>query len=85
MAFNLGRVTDGDDRLRRDFLEFSRLWMAVREDWLDQRCDRFEHEHLSTIGPSLNRFSASLHEFCDAIRKAEQALKDDQRASDRLD
>lgn len=84
MAFNLGRVTDAENRLRRDFVEFSRLWRAVREDWLDERCARFENEHLSTIGPSLNRFTAALHEFCDSIRKADQALKDHQRPSDEL-
>ena len=85
MAFNLGRVTDGENRLRRDFVEFSRLWQAVKEDWLDERRDRFEHEHLSTIGPSLNRFTAELHEFCESIRQAERALKDEQRPSEQLE
>ncbi len=85
MAFNLGRVTDGENRLRRDFVEFSRLWKAVREDWRDERCGRFEKEYLLTIGPSLNRFTASLHEFCESIRKADRALQDDQRPSDELD
>ncbi|MCG8649080.1 MAG: hypothetical protein MI861_04570 [Pirellulales bacterium] len=85
MAFNLGRVIDGEDRLRRDFIEFSRLWLAVREDWLDQRREQFEREHLSTLGPSLNRFTTALHELCDAIRKADQQLKDDLQPSDQLD
>ena len=84
MAFNLGRVTDSENRIRRDFVEFSRLWTAVREDWLDERRARFEHEHLSTIGPSLNRFSAAMSDFCEAVRKADQALKDDRRPSDEL-
>lgn len=84
MAFNLGRVTDSENRIRRDFVEFSRLWMAVKEDWLDERRDRFEKEHLSTIGPSLSRFSSALNEFCDTVRQADRALKDDQRPSDEL-
>ena len=84
MSFNLGRVNDNENRLRRDFIEFSRLWAAVREDWLDARREKFEQDHLSTLGPSLNRFSGSLHEFCDAVRKAEHALKDDRRPSDGL-
>ncbi|MGI9470006.1 MAG: hypothetical protein ACR2NZ_00650 [Rubripirellula sp.] len=84
MAFNLGRVTDCEGRIQRDFVEFARLWSQVREDWLDDRCRRFEKENLSTIGPSLSRFSASLHEFCDAVRKADIDLRDDQRPSDEL-
>ena len=85
MAFNIGRVTDAENRMRRDFIDFSRLWLAVKEDWLDERRDRFEHEHLSTLGPSLNRFTAALHEFSDAVRKADHALRDDQRHSDELE
>ena len=77
MSFHLGRMTDCEGRLQRDFSEFARLWARVREDWLDERCQRFEKEHLSTIGPSLNRFAAALHEFGDAIRKADADLRDD--------
>jgi hypothetical protein len=85
MAFNLGRVTDCEGRLQRDFVEFVRLWSAVREDWLDERCRRFEQEHLSSLGPSMNRFTAALHEFSDSVRKADLALKDDQGASEELE
>jgi hypothetical protein len=84
MAFNLGRLTDSENRLRRDFSEFSRLWASVREDWLDERCEQYQREHLTTIGPSLNRLTATLHEFYDNVRKADHALKDDQRPSDEL-
>ena len=84
MSFNLGQVTDCEGRLQRDFAEFARLWSAVREDWLDERCRRFEQEHLSTLGPSLNRFVAELHDFCDKVRKADLALKDDQNPSEEL-
>ena len=85
MSFNLGRVTDCEGRIQRDFVEFARLWSAVREDWLDDRCRRFERDHLSSLGPSLNRFSGQLHEFCDAVRKADLDLRDDQSASGELD
>jgi hypothetical protein len=84
MAFNLGRVTDCEGRLRRDFVEFSRLWSAVREDWLDDRCKRFEQEHLASLGPSLGRLAAALHEFCDTVRKADRELRDDRLPSDEL-
>ena len=84
MSFNLGRVTEGENRLRRGFSDFSRLWQSVREDWLDERRQRFEDEHLSTLGPALNRFTAELHEFCDTVRKADRALEDDRRQSDGL-
>ena len=84
MSFNLGRVTDCEGQLQRDFIEFSRLWSAVREDWLDDRCRRFEQEHLSSLGPSLSRFTASLHEFTDAVRQADRELRDDRLTSDEL-
>ena len=85
MTFNLGSLRDSENRIRRDFVEFSKLWLAVREDWLDQRCERFEKEHLSTLGPSMNRFSAALHQFCEAANKADRALKDDSRPSGELE
>ncbi len=85
MSFPLGRVTDCQDRLKRDFTEFARLWSAVREDWRDDRCRQFEKQHLSSVGPSLNRLAAELREFCDAVRRADSDLRDDQRASDELD
>jgi hypothetical protein len=85
MSFNVGRLTDAEYRLRHDFSEFSRLWQSVREDWRDERCARFERERLSSLGPSLNRFTAALHEFCDAAREAERALRDESRAADELD
>ena len=84
MAFNLGRVIDCEGRLQRDFGEFARLWSDVKEDWLDDRCRRFEQEHLSTIGPSLSRFAAALQEFCDEVRTAEQKLKDSQDPSQEI-
>ena len=79
MSYPLGRVTDCEGRLQRDFSEFARLWAGVREDWLDDRCRRFEKDHLSTIGPSLSRFTAALHEFGDAVRRAETELRDENR------
>ena len=84
MPFNLGPLTDAENRFRRDFIDFSRLWASVREDWRDDRCRRFEQEHLSSLGPSLNRFMAALHEFTDAVRKADRILADDQAAESEL-
>ncbi|TWU58146.1 hypothetical protein [Rubripirellula reticaptiva] len=77
MAFNLGRVTDCENRLQRDFVEFARLWSDVRETWQDERRAKFEQENLTSLGPSLNRFSAALRDFSDAVRKAERALDDE--------
>ena len=77
MSFNLGRIVDCENRLQRDFIEFARLWSDVKDDWADTRRDKFEHEHLSTLGPSLNRFAAAMHEFSDAIRLADRELSDD--------
>lgn len=77
MSFPLGRITDCEGRLQRDFSEFVRLWNRVQEDWRDERCRQFEKDHLSTIGPSLSRFAAALHEFSDAVRKADTNLRDE--------
>ncbi|MFK8113246.1 MAG: hypothetical protein AB8B91_13645 [Rubripirellula sp.] len=84
MSFNLGRVIDCEGRLQHDFIEFARLWADVKEDWLDDRCRKFEQEHLATLGPSLSRFTSTLHEFCDSVRKAEADLKDSRLVSDEL-
>jgi hypothetical protein len=78
MTFRLAPLNDCQDRLKRDYIDFARAWAAAKEDWLDDRCRQFEQEHLTTLGSSLNRFTASLNEFGDAVRKAESALKDDQ-------
>ena len=79
MAFHLGRVTDFEGRLQRDYVEFARLWAAVGEDWLDDQRRKFEQQHLRTLGPSLSRFTGAMHEFSEAVRKAEFDLRDDRR------
>jgi hypothetical protein len=84
MPFNLGPLTDAENRFRRDFVDFARLWADVKEGWRDDRCRRFEQEHLSSLGPSLNRFTAALHEFTDLVRKADRALADDRHGETEL-
>ncbi len=85
MDLRLSPVTDCQNRLKRDYSEFARSWAAVKEDWLDDRCRQFENDHLTTLGPSLNRFTAALNEFSDAVRKAELALRDDRGPSEGLE
>jgi hypothetical protein len=85
MTFRLAPVTDCQNRLKRDYVDFARGWAAVKEDWLDDRCRQFEKDHLTTLGPSLNRFATALTEFSDAVRKAESALRDDRRPSEGLE
>ncbi|TWU14990.1 hypothetical protein Pla52o_55270 [Novipirellula galeiformis] len=85
MTFKLGPAQDAENRIKRDFSEFSRLWSEVREVWLDDRCRQFEQQHLSNLGPSLTRFSSALQECCEVIRRAEEALNDDRARSDRLE
>ena len=84
MAFNLGPLYDAEGRFQRDFVEFSKLWKATREQWRDQQCEKFGREHLSSLGPSLNRFCSALQEFCDDVRKADRELTDEDRATDEL-
>ncbi len=76
MSYPMGRMTECEGRLRRSFSEFARLWGQVREDWRDERCQAFEKDYLTNIGPSLSRFAAALNEFNEAVRKADAALVD---------
>ncbi len=85
MPFRLGPAIDCQVRLKRDYIEFARAWARVKEDWRDDRSRQFEQEHLTTLGPCLNRFSAALQEFSEAVRKAELALQDDHATSERLE
>ncbi len=84
MRFNLGQTIDAENRIKRDFLDFSRLWQDVKQDWNDDRSRQFERDNLSTLGPCLSRFTAQLAEFSDAVRKAEHALRDDQASDSEL-
>ena len=84
MALNLGLLTDAENRFRHDFVEFAKLWADVKQDWQDDRCRRFEQEHLSSLGPSLNRFTAALNEFTDKVRKADRMLADENEFLDGL-
>ena len=84
MSFKLGPIQDAESRIRRDFIDFARLWADVRENWLDDRCRQFELERLSTIGPTLSRFTAALHEFENVVRQADRELSDPDRPSDSI-
>lgn len=84
MAFQLGPLMDAENRFRRDFVDFAKLWAEVKDDWRDDRARRFENEHLSSLGPSLNRFTAALTEFNDVVRKADKLLADDNAPQDGL-
>lgn len=85
MRFRLAPITDCQERLRRDYSEFTRAWASVKDHWLDDRCRQFEQEHLSTLGPALNRFSAALVEFSDAVQKADAALADQRESGEGLE
>ena len=84
MRFNLGQTTDAENRIKRDFLEFSRLWQEVKQDWSDDRSRQFERDHLTSLGPCLSRFAAQLSEFTDAVRKADRTLRDDAASDSEL-
>lgn len=81
---NISTLIDGQNRFRRDFVEFARIWQEAKDDWKDDRARRFEQEHLSSLGPSLSRFSAALNEFTEALRSAQSAISDQDAASDQL-
>ncbi len=77
MNANLGPLIDGQSRLRSGFKSLAEVWSAVKEDWKDQRRERFEREHLAPLAPSLTRLSASLDELRDWVTKADRELTDD--------
>jgi len=85
MDFNLGPLFDAENRIKQEFTDFSRLWANVRENWEDERRQRFQREHLDSIAPSLNRFLNELQVFSETIRKADHALEDDNRDAERLE
>ncbi|OYP31694.1 hypothetical protein [Rhodopirellula sp. MGV] len=78
---NLAPLTDAQNRFRRDFNDFARLWQETKEVWKDDRARQFEQEDLSAIAPSLSRFTASLAEFTENLRKAQVAISDTETGS----
>ena len=81
---NIAPLTDAQNRFRREFTEFARLWQETKEDWRDDRARQFEQENLSALGPSLSRFTSTLAEFTDSLRKSQIAIADTDQASGEL-
>ena len=81
---NTAPLTDAQTRFRKDFHDFARPWQESKQVWKDDRARQFEQEHLGSLGPSLSRFTATLAEFTEALRKAQTAINDDQTADREL-
>jgi uncharacterized protein YjiS (DUF1127 family) len=77
MNILLSPLSDAQSRLRSSFKALAVIWSAVKEDWRDQRRERFEREHLAPLIPSLTRLSTSLDELRDLVAKSERELADD--------
>jgi len=71
------RLAEQNGQLRRVFSDFSKLWQATGEFWKDERRTRYEKQHLTTIGPSLQRLSSMLEQLTDSVSDAEKDLLDD--------
>ena len=71
------RLAEQNGQLRRVFSDFSKLWQATGEFWKDKRRTRYEKQHLTTIGPSLQRLSSMLGQLTDSVSDAEKDLLDD--------
>lgn len=82
--FNIAPLVDAQNRFRRDFNEFARVWQETKEVWRDDRARRFEQEHLTSMGPSLSRFTATLAEFTEEIRKSQIEVADTGHQADEL-
>lgn len=78
MNFRLGKVTDCENRIQRDFIEFAKAWRETKEHWADTRRDQFERERLAELGPALTRFAAEVHNFSETITKANRDLRDEE-------
>lgn len=76
MTHILGRLTDCENRYRRNWQDFTRRWRAVKEQWRDQRREQFEQQHLSGLPTALNHLSASMGELREALQAAERELRD---------
>lgn len=76
MRQQIGQLIDCENRYRRHWSDFTKLWSRVKEDWRDERSRRFEQEHLAALPNSLNRLTAAMRDMQDAMRRAEQGLAD---------
>ncbi len=76
MPLNLGPLGDAENRFRQGYGDFARGWAVVRENWLDDQCERFERQRLSSLGPALTRLTASLQALESVARKADRELSD---------
>jgi hypothetical protein len=75
----LGHLMDCENRLQRQFADLSRDWVEVKAQWFDANRARFEQERLASLGPSLARLVAVLHDFNDVALKAMRELDDPDR------
>ena len=81
---NLAPLTDAQNRFRREFTDFARLWQETKEDWRDDRAREFEREFLTPLGPSLTRFASTLAEFTETLRKSQAAVNDTEQSKREL-
>ena len=73
---NIAPLSDAQARFRREFNDFARVWQETKEDWRDDRARQFEREFLAPLGPSLSRFTSTLAEFTETLRKSQAAISD---------
>ena len=76
MLNSRSQFTGSNNRLKKVFTDFSKVWQDTGEFWLDDRRSQFERKHLTTIGPSLQRLSSLLSQLTDTVADAEKDLSD---------
>ncbi len=74
MRQTLGQLSDCENRYRRHWLDFTRLWQNVKREWRDRRQEQFEQDHLRRLPSSLNRLSAAVGELRDVMQQADREL-----------
>jgi hypothetical protein len=75
----MGQLIDCENRGRRYWSDFTKLWARVKEGWRDQRCQQFEREHLAELPAALNRLAAASQEMQETLRRTERDLADPDR------
>jgi len=76
MLNSRSQFTESNNRLKKVFTDFSKVWQDTGEFWLDDRRSQFERKHLTTIAPSLQRLSSLLSQLTDTVADAEKDLSD---------
>lgn len=73
----LSAFHDLENRLRHDWQAFVTIWQETKEQWKDKRRQEFEDRQLRELPVVLSRCQAELNQYREVMRRAMQALEDE--------